>query len=127
MWPITKNFPYVDYAKAIKIPNDNHGIYAIQKRVMIGNPDSDSIHTSYVERFNLTLRMDMKRYGRRVDAYSKSLRKHRQAVALHTVYYNYIRPHQTLSRGGIPISPAMAAGLTDRLFTIEGLARLIPR
>ena len=127
LWPIAKNFSKVDYARAIKIPNDNHGLYAIQKHVMIGNPDPDSIHTNYIERFNLTLRMDMKRYGRRVDAFSKNLTKHRQAAALHTVYYNYIRPHQTLSRGGIPITPAMAAGLTDRLFTIERLAHSIPR
>ena len=126
-WPIAKNFPNVNYARAYKIPNHDSGLYTIQKQVVIGSPDHDSIHTNYIERFNKTLRMDMKRYGRKVDAFSKNLTKHRQAAALHTVYYNYIRPHQTLSRGGIPITPAMAAGLTDRLFTIERLAQSIPR
>ncbi len=102
------------------------GLFGIRKEIVIGDPDTSIMHTNYIERYNKTLRMSVKRYTRQADSFSKSLLKHRHAVALHTVYYNYIRPHSTLRKNGLDVTPAMAAGLTGEPFTLEQLARSIP-
>ena len=93
---------------------------AINKEVIAGNPDPAHISTSGVERQNRTMRMGIRRFTREVDAFSKKSQRHRAAVALHFMYYNFARPHRTL-RG---ISPAMAAGLENTLWGIEDIVRL---
>ena len=82
-----------------------------QKREITGNPDLKHISTSYVERQNLTMRMHMRRFTRLTNAFSKKIENHACAVALHSMYYNFVRLHQTLK-----VSPAMAAGVTGRLW-----------
>jgi hypothetical protein len=84
-----------------------------------GNPDPAHVSTSYVERQNLTMRMGMRRFTRLTNAFSKKIENHKHSVALHFMYYNYVRQHQTLR-----VSPAMQAGLTDHLWSIEELAAL---
>jgi IS1 family transposase len=82
-----------------------------RKREITGNPDEAHISTSYVERQNLTMRMHMRRFTRLTNAFSKKIENHACAVALHAMYYNFVRLHQSLK-----VSPAMAAGVTDRLW-----------
>ena len=84
-----------------------------------GNPDPKHISTSYVERQNLTMRMAMRRFTRLTNAFSKKIENHAHAVALHYLHYNFVRIHKTLR-----ITPAMAAGVTDRLWSIEDMAQL---
>ena len=84
--------------------------------VIAGKPDQKCISTSYVERQNLTMRMQMRRFTRLTNAFSKSLDSLRAAVALHFAYYNFVRPHITLR-----VTPAMAAGITSRFWTLQDL------
>src|SRR5579863_1672900 len=93
----------------------------IKKTVISGNPDPEHISTSYVERQNLTMRMHMRRFTRLTNAFSKKLENHCHAIALHFVYYNFVRQHKTLR-----VTPAMAAGLTKRFMTIEDIVNLVP-
>jgi hypothetical protein len=81
------------------------------KREITGSPDPKHISTSFAERQNLTMRMHMRRFTRLTNAFSKKIENHACAVALHSMYYNFVRLHQTLK-----VSPAMAAGVTDRLW-----------
>jgi IS1 family transposase len=74
-----------------------------EKRIITGNPDPKHINTSFAERQNLTMRMHMRRFTRLTNAFSKKIENHTAAVALHTMFYNFVRVHQTLK-----ISPAMA-------------------
>jgi hypothetical protein len=76
--------------------------------------------TSYVERQNLTMRMHMRRFTRLTNAFSKKIENHACAVALHTMFYNFARVDQTLKR-----TPAMAAGITDRLWEMTDLVALV--
>ena len=88
-----------------------------------GNPDPKHISTSYIERQNLTMRMSMRRmrrFTRLTNAFSKKLENHVEAIAIHCMHYNFVRIHQTLR-----ITPAMAAGVTDRLWSIEDLINLL--
>lgn len=79
-----------------------------------GNPDIAHVSTSYVERQNLTMRMSMRRFTRLTNGFSKKLDNHLHALALYFVFYNFTRIHKTLR-----MSPAMAAGITDRLWSLE--------
>jgi len=83
-------------------------------RGYIGSPKRKYISTSYVERQNLTLRMQMRRFTRLTNAFSKRLKYLEAALALHFFHYNFIRIHQTLS-----VTPAMEAGVTRHLWTWE--------
>lgn len=98
------------------------------KRVM-GDPDPSLVGTSHVERQNLTMRMHMRRFTRLTNGFSKKAAYHLFAVALHTMYYNFVKPHGTLTkeRGGIKTTPAMAAGLADRPWTVHDLLALLDR
>lgn len=91
-----------------------------KKQTVTGNPDPKEVSTSYVERQNLTMRMGMRRFTRLTNGFSKKFENHAHAVALHTVYYNFGRIHKTLR-----VTPAMAAGLTDHVWTLEELAGLM--
>ncbi len=117
----------VDYARLIKLFGDPTGskgherkcspaeCSGIIKQSVFGNPDPAKVSTSHVERQNLTMRMGMRRFTRLTNAFSKKIENHAYAVALHFMYYNFVRVHQTLR-----VTPAMAAGLTDRLWEIAG-------
>jgi len=83
-------------------------------RTVQGNPDPDHISTSYVERQNLTMRMSMRRFTRLTNGFSKKVENHAASVALHFMHYNFCRVHKTLR-----VTPAMEAGLTDHVWTIE--------
>lgn len=93
----------------------------------MGNPDPDMVSTSHVERKNLTMRMSMRRFTRLTNAFSKKLEYHLYAVALHTLYYNYVKPHGTLTKhhGGVKTTPAMAAKLSDRPWTVYDILNLL--
>ena len=85
------------------------------KEITEGAPDPKHISTSYVERSNLTMRMHMRRFTRLTNAFSKKVENHAAAIALHTMYYNFVRIHQTLR-----VTPAMDAGVTDQLWEVSG-------
>ncbi len=86
------------------------------RTVIAGSPDQAHISTSFVERQNLTMRMSMRRLTRLTNAFSKKLGNLQGAVALHFAHYNLVRLHNTLR-----VTPAMAAGVTDRLWSLEEL------
>ncbi|MGY4260220.1 IS1 family transposase [Bradyrhizobium sp. USDA 4516] len=105
----------VDYAMLIKIYGSDPQAevryspakcLGADKKPKIGNPDPKHISTSYAERSNLTMRMHMRRFTRLTNAFSKKVENHAAAIALHTMYYNFVRIHQTLK-----VTPAMAAVL----------------
>jgi IS1 family transposase len=83
------------------------------------NPDPKHVSTSYAERANLTMRMAIRRFTRLTNAFSKKLENHAHMVALYALWYNFVRVHKTLR-----ISPAMAAGIETRLWSMEDIARL---
>ena len=95
-----------------------------ETKVVRGNPAAEHINTSYVERANLTMRMSMRRFTRLTNAFSKKLENHMHALALYFMHYNYCRPHKTLSKP-YATTPAMAAGLTDHVWTMEELIGLL--
>ncbi|MGC1446234.1 MAG: transposase, partial [Xanthobacteraceae bacterium] len=80
----------------------------------------DFISTSFVERQNLTMRMQMRRFTRLTNAFSKKFENHCHALALYFVFYNWIRIHKTLR-----VTPAMAAGLTDKLMDWSDVVHMI--
>ncbi len=82
--------------------------------------DPKHVSTSYAERQNLTMRMHMRRFTRLTNAFSKKVENHAYAVALHMMYYNFVRIHSTLR-----MSPAMAAGVSDRLWEIGDIVKLV--
>jgi IS1 family transposase len=91
-----------------------------EKKPQIGKPDRDHISTSYVERQNLTMRMHMRRFTRLTNAFSKKLENHAAAIALHTMYYNFVRIHQTLR-----VTPAMAAGVSKTLWNVSDIVAML--
>jgi IS1 family transposase len=86
-----------------------------------GNPDRKLISTSYIERQNLTVRMSMRRFTRLTNAFSKKVENLAAAVAIHFMHYNFCRPHLTLKGR----TPAQAAGVTSRRWTVEDMVRLL--
>jgi IS1 family transposase len=123
----------VDYAQLVKIYGhpqataaNERGWYqpsqvigAIPMAVM-GTPRTSKISTSYVERQNLTMRMQMRRFTRLTNGFSKKLEHLKAHTALHFAHYNFVRVHQTLR-----VTPAMAANITDHLWTLEELLSAI--
>jgi IS1 family transposase len=121
----------VDYAQIIKKygaspdrgPERKYspGVCIDAERVpMRGNPDWKHISTSYVERQNLTMRMSMRRFTRLTNAFSKKIDNHCAALALYFFHYNFCRQHKSLR-----VSPAMAAGVTDELLSMESLCAIM--
>src|SRR5437764_11723792 len=115
----------IDYAQLVKLygtDSEEEKRYSPAKcigtevRRITGNPDSADISTSYVEQQNLSMRMGMRRFTRLTNAFSKKLENHMHAVALYFMHYNFARPHTTLGKP-YPTTPAMAAGLTDHVWT----------
>jgi hypothetical protein len=89
--------------------------------VITGSPDSAHISTSHVERLNLTTRMSVRRFTRLTNAFSKKISNHAAAVALHFAHYNFCRVHKSLNGQ----TPAMAAGVTDHIWTLAELIALL--
>ena len=121
----------IDYAQLVKLygnslegehrysPADCTGAI---KQVVTGDPKAKHISTSYVERQNLTMRMSLRRFTRLTNAFSKKVENHAHAIALHFMYYNFVRIHKTLR-----VTPAMAAGISKKLWSIEDLAKIVRR
>lgn len=119
----------VDYAQLVKLygptitapgrysPAECTGIKKIRRE---GNPNIAHVSTSFVERQNLTMRMSMRRFTRLTNGFSKKLENHVHALALYFAFYNFVRIHKTLR-----MSPAMAAGITDRLWSLDDIVAKI--
>ncbi len=108
----------IDYAMLAKIYKQEE--IELQQQRKFGKPDLDYISTSLIERQNLTLRMSCRRFTRRTNAFSKKVEFHACAVALHFLYYNFCRIHQTLE-----VTPAMEAGVADTLYDLDWIAGLV--
>jgi IS1 family transposase len=91
-----------------------------ESKVIRGNPDREHINTSYVERQNLSMRMGIRRFTRLTNAFSKKLENHIHALSIYFMHYNFVRIHQT-----IRCSPAMEAGVTDRLWSLEDMVGMV--
>lgn len=89
---------------------------------VFGEPDPLHINTSYIERYNLTVRMTDRRFTRKTNAFSKLLANHRHSVALHVLYYNFVREHMA-----IETTPAIKAKLTNRRWYYEDIVELVDR
>src|SRR6266481_4392140 len=121
----------IDYAQLQKIYGavvENETRYSPAKcigcdmKVVSGNPDPKHVSTSFVERQNLSMRMSIRRFTRLTNAFSKKAANHRHSVALHYMFYNFCRVHQTLK-----VTPAMEAGLADHVWSLEELCALMPK
>src|SRR5207245_7466630 len=119
----------IDYAQLQKIygvVNENETRYSpatcigCDMKVVSGNPDPKHVSTSCVKRQNLTMRMHMRRFTRLTNGFSKKVDNHRHSVALHYMFYNFCRTHQTLR-----VTPAMEAGLTDHVWSLEEICALL--
>lgn len=121
----------VDYAVLMKLyggapgrPDETRYSPAIcigcEKKPKIGSPDEKHISTSYVERQNLTMRMSIRQFTRLTNAFSRKIENHVASLAIHYMHYNFVRIHQTLR-----VTPAMAAGVTDRLWSIQDMVELL--
>ncbi|MBN2023920.1 MAG: IS1 family transposase [Pirellulales bacterium] len=92
-----------------------------KKKTIMGNPDPDHVSTSYVERQNLNIRMQNRRYTRLTNAFSKKAEMLAYSVAITFFFHNFVRIHQTLR-----MTPAMKAGVADHKWTIEEMVELLP-
>lgn len=118
----------IDYAMLIKIyeSSQEETRYSPAKcngseiKRISGNPDLKNISTSYVERQNLTMRMGMRRFTRLTNGFSKKVENHAYHLALHYMHYNFCRVHKTLR-----VTPAMEAEVTDHVWTLEEIVKLM--
>ena len=121
----------IDFAQLVKIYRSEHGTSPERRysppvcvgsvRLAIeGRPDEKKISTSYVERQNLNMRMGMRRFTHLTNAFSKKIANHGHSLALYFLYYNFVRIHKTLK-----MSPAMAAGVTNKLWSVEDIVALL--
>lgn len=122
----------VDYAQLVKVYGEPLGkgsdrkyssadFVRADKVAVTGSPRFEKVSTSHVERQNLTMRMHMRRFTRLTNGFSKKIENHANAVALHFMYYNFAKIHKTLR-----VTPAMEAGISGHVWSIEEIARLIP-
>jgi IS1 family transposase len=95
-------------------------ITSMRATTITGDPNPKHISTSYVERQNLTMRMHMRRFTRLTNAFSKKIEMHAHSVALHFMYYNFCKIHQTLR-----VTPAMEAAVADRVWSLQELVSLL--
>ncbi|HVW21127.1 MAG TPA: IS1 family transposase [Opitutaceae bacterium] len=119
----------IDYAQLVKIYGEGPKTEAryspaqcmgCRRAKVTGQPEVGHISTSFVERQNLTMRMQMRRFTRLTNAFSKKVENHEHAVALHFMHYNFCRIHQSLR-----VTPAMAAGVSDHVWSLEEMIRLL--
>jgi IS1 family transposase len=99
----------------------------VESHTVMGSPDPTRVSTSFIERQNLNIRMNVRRFTRLTNAFSKKVENHAHAVALHFMVYNFCRPHGTLTKAkkGVHTTPAMAAGVTNHVWTIEEVLGLM--
>lgn len=122
----------VDYAQLVKlygaVPESQQRRYSPApctgsiKKPVAGRPDAEYVSTSHVERQNLTMRMHMRRFTRLTNAFSKKIDNHVHAISLHFMFYNFCKIHSSLR-----VTPAMAAGLTEKLWEMSDIVALIPQ
>ncbi len=120
----------IDYARLIKVygKSQEEARYSpaecigCETKWVAGRPDPEHISTSFVERYNLTMRMGMRRFTRLTNGFSKKFRNHAAMVALHSAHYNFVRIHKTLR-----CTPAMAANLTECLWSLEELVEALDK
>jgi IS1 family transposase len=123
----------IDYAMLIKIYGASGGkkdetryspaeCKGAKPKVITGAPNPVHVSTSYIERQNLTMRMSMRRFTRLTNGFSKKVENHMHAISLHYMYYNFVRIHRSLR-----CTPAMAAGVTSRLWEISDIVALVPK
>lgn len=123
----------LDYAQLVKLYGNQNGngvpaevryspaqCMGARKAVVSGNPEFRHVSTSHVERQNLSMRMGMRRFTRLTNAFSKKLENHEAAIALHYMHYNFARIHQSLR-----ITPAMASGISDHVWSLEEIVGLL--
>ena len=123
----------VDYAMLVKLYGEEKGVavgperkyspgecIGARKERIEGNPDMRHVSTSYAERNNLNIRMHSRRMTRLTNGFSKKVENHAHAMALHFLYYNFVRVHKTLR-----MSPAMAAGVTKRLWEMVDVVTML--
>jgi IS1 family transposase len=119
----------VDYAileKVYAVPAEAQTRYSppvcvgAKRKEVTGRPDQKHISTSYAERQNLNIRMGNRRFTRLTNAFSKKVENHVHALSVYFMHYNFVRIHQTLR-----VTPAMAAGVTDKLFSMEDVVRIV--
>ncbi len=118
----------IDYAQLVKFyGNDAEGqkryspaqCLGTTRQAIIEEPDPVHVSTSYVERQNLTMRMQMRRFTRLTNAFSKKMGNHCHAVSLFYMWYNFVRIHQTLR-----VTPAMEAGISQHVWSIQDIVAL---
>jgi IS1 family transposase len=131
LWAVADAFKNeIDYSMLVKLYASNPGegqrryspaeCVGCERKVISGNPDPKHISTSYIERQNLTMRMQIRRFTRLTNAFSKKLENHVASIAIHYMHYNFVRIHQTLR-----VTPAMAAQVSDRVWSIGDLVALL--
>lgn len=119
----------IDYAQLIKIYGASQEktryspaeCIGCDTKIAQGNPEPKHISTSYVERQNLSMRMGMRRFTRLTNTFSKKVENHAYMIALYYMHYNFVRRHQALR-----VSPAMEAGVTNRLWNLDDIVALVP-
>jgi len=120
----------IDFAQLVKMYEAEHpgpGRYSpprvseVVSTTITGSPDPGRVCTSYVERQNLTIRMACRRFTRLTNAFSKKLENLKAALALHFAHYNFVRVH-----GSLRVTPAMAAGVSDRIWSLADLLAVVP-
>jgi len=118
--PHAKAVTQKEKARPVKLVTVRPACIGCRRRSIVGKPSRRDISTSLVERQNLTMRMSMRRFTRLTNGFSKKVENLEHAVALHFMYYNFCRLHQTLR-----MSPAMAAGVTNHLWEISDIVKLL--
>ncbi len=124
-------FDEIDFAQLVKLYGGTSGSIEERrysppicngtiKKPVTGSPDPKHISTSHVERMNLNMRMGMRRFTRLTNAFSKKIDNHCHALAIYFMFYNFVRIHKSLK-----VTPAMAAGVSNRLWSVEDLAQLV--
>jgi IS1 family transposase len=120
---------FIDYSQLVKLyGSDPEGekryspakCIGCERKRIVGDPDPNHISTSYIERQNLTVRMTNRRFTRLTNAFSKKIENHIASIALGYFAYNFVRIHRTLR-----VTPAMAAGVTSRLWDVSDLVAML--
>ena len=120
----------IDYAQLVKVYESTQEetryspaeCVSCKRQRIMGNPDPKHVSTSFVERLNLSMRMGIRRFTRLTNAFSKKVENHAYAVALYYMHYNFCRVHTTLR-----VTPAMEAGVSDHVWSIEEIVALLPQ
>jgi IS1 family transposase len=131
----------IDYAMLVKLYGESPDgdknrrkyspgrLISTEKHWVMGEPDMEKVSTSFAEAQNMTMRQNIRRLTRLTNGHSKKLENHVHAMALYFLTYNFVRKHTTLTKlaGGIHITPAMAAGVSDHVWTLDEVLALLDR